>query len=370
MTSKISFPLQNKDECFSMTTAFVCLFFSCFTGSYDLQICHPTVASKCKVSGSCAAKALPKDPPTPMPSHPALALLGLLSIYFFLKPQNSTYNMVFGGIIPWLVSVVNRGKFVSPQMTSITHRKQSPKNPISPSIQWRHFEDPPKKKPAKYRFKLLYRRVQWFLEETMMGFITLNCSLIRPYFLGVMKPSLSLNKDSYFLQERIPIKTKIRNTMDSMVILWPRMSKKWCALSSQLGDHFPPGPHHTTLHQELEMELRRVLQGFHEKLDDLHPLSGTISHWHGGCFCTTQTTEGEFIWPHIHLQDVRIANKALLLYGLRLPTAPYSNKGSGPDPNTFQSLSLKRHSFWQRCDGLPLHRHHRWCSHSDISPKG
>ena len=57
------------------------------------------------------------------------------------------------------------------------------------------------------------------------------------------------------------------------------------------------------------MELRRVLQGFHEKLDDLHPLSGTISHWHGGCFYTTQTTEGEFIWPHIHLQDVRIAKQ-------------------------------------------------------------
>ena len=187
----------------------------------------------------------------------------------------------------------------------------------------------------------------------MMGFITLHCSLVRPFFLGVMKPSLSLNKDSYFLQERVPIKTKIRNTMDSMVILWPRILKKWCALSRQLGDHFPPGPHHTTLHQELEMELRRVLQGFHEKLNDLHPLSGTISHWHGGCFYTTQTTEGEFIWPHIHLQDVRIANK-----------------GSGPDPNTFQSLSLKQHSLWQTCNELPLHRHHRWCSHSDISPKG
>ena len=66
-----------------------------------------------------------------------------------------------------------------------SHRKQGPKNPISPSIR-RHFEDPPQKKTAKkYRFKPLYRRVQWFLGGTMIGFITLNCSLVRPYFLGV-----------------------------------------------------------------------------------------------------------------------------------------------------------------------------------------
>ena len=78
----------------------------------------------------------------------------------------------------------------------------------------------PPKKLAKYRFKLLYRRVQWCLGETMMGFIALHCSLVRPYFLGVMKPSLSLNnplrRTATSCRKGVPLKQK----KETLWILW------------------------------------------------------------------------------------------------------------------------------------------------------